>query len=127
MMAQLIRFLIVGGLATVVNYIIFFILYKQFNIYYNLASAIGFLSGLLVGYPLNKKWTYQADSSDKSQILRYGGVYACSLIISIGCLEFFVQVAGVSPVYANVGAIVVTTCCNFIGTKYFVFNNKSSA
>ena len=73
------KFGIVGMLSTIFNYSIFAFLYKIISVYYIVSSVIGYVSGLLLGYLLNKNWTFvsQVDKS-KSYIIGYIAVYADS-------------------------------------------------
>ena len=113
-----------GILSTVFNYGIFAFLYKIVSVHYILSSMIGYVSGLLLGYLLNKNWTFiaQVDKS-KSYIVGYITVYAISLVSSQALLLFLVEILLINPLYANVLAIVLSTVMNFLGTNFFVFKN----
>jgi putative flippase GtrA len=118
------KFGIVGILSTVFNYGVFAFLYKIVRFHYILSSIIGYASGLLLGYQLNKNWTFiaQVDKS-KSYIVGYITVYAVSLVSSQAFLLFLVEILLINPMYANVLAIVLSTVMNFLGTNFFVFQN----
>jgi len=60
------KFGIVGILSTTFNYGIFVVLYKIISIHYIVSSVTGYVSGLLLGYLLNKNWTFSAQV-DKSK------------------------------------------------------------
>ena len=85
---------------------------------------IGYVSGLLLGYLLNKNWTFisHVDKS-KSYIVGYISVYAISMVSSQSFLLFFVEIMLINPLYANVLAIVLSTAMNFLGINFFVFKN----
>jgi len=115
------RFLIVGGLSTVINYSIFLLLY-WFGLNYLSASAVGFLSGVFFGYILNKNWTYSVVGETAPGLaVRYVFVYLLSLFSGLGFIYVVVDLGGVSPLLGNVASILVTTFLNFIGTRFFVF------
>ena len=118
------KFGIVGILSTVFNYGVFAFFYKIINVHYILSSITGYVSGLLLGYQLNKNWTFiaQVDKS-KSYIVGYITVYAVSLVSSQAFLLFLVEILLINPMYANVLAIVLSTVMNFLGTNFFVFQN----
>lgn len=118
---HLLRFLIVGGIATVVNYLVFYLILKKGG-QYQVASACGFLAGVGVGFPLNKAWTYQHSSSVSARLFyKYSAVYLASLLINIYTLGMLVGHFKLDARIANVIAIIVTTITNFIGTKFWVF------
>jgi len=118
------KFGIVGILSTIFNYGVFAFLYKIISLHYIVSSVTGYVSGLLLGYLLNKNWTFiaQVDKS-RSYIVGYITVYAVSLVSSQAFLFFLVELLLINPLYANILAIVLSTIMNFLGTNLFVFKN----
>jgi len=122
------RFLVVGGASTVINYGIFFLLYRYTAVPYAWASTIGYVSGLLFGYVLNRSWSFVSVLGN--QIKEFGlyfAVYAVGLGVNILILETAVRGAGLSPLAANILAITASTLTNFFGCKYIVFNQNAHA
>lgn len=117
---DIVRFLCVGVMSTIINYIIFYMLLQQLYVNYMLSSAIGFVSGILFGYILNKSWTYRTKKSNSEVFTKYICVYLFSLFLGLCCLRFLVY-WGVDCLIANTLIIIMTTCTNFIGTKFWVF------
>ena len=118
------KFGMVGILSTIFNYGVFAFLYKIVHVHYILSSIIGYVCGLLLGYLFNKNWTFisQVDKS-KSYIIGYITVYSVSLLLSQTFLFFLVEVLLITPLYANIAAIILSTLINFLGTNIFVFKN----
>jgi putative flippase GtrA len=123
---QATRYLVVGGLATTLNYVLFFILYKYAGVNYLISSATGFIVSVLAGYVFNKKWTFGANNSSTKQVVKYFLVYLISLFLSVFLLKLTVDIGGIKPEYGNIISIAFTTCTNFIGLKYLVFNRQVS-
>ena len=122
MKRQFLRFIVVGLISTAVSYGVFFIALHFFSLYYLVSSALGFFSGVVVGFFCNKSWTFEAsDKSHKDIIAKYFLVYLISLFIGMGCLKILVDFFHLSPELANFLIIGVTTCTNFIGVKFLVF------
>ena len=116
------RFLVVGVISTVINYAIYFLMIRGLEINYLVSSASGFLSGVVVGYFLNKNWTYSvSEPTNIIMVARYLAVYVISLVAGLAFLYVLVDKFSVHPLVANVAAIMLTTCTNFLGTKFFVF------
>ncbi len=118
------KFSVVGIVSTVFNYGVFAFIYKIGNVQYLISSVTGYLCGLLIGYQINKNWTFtgQVDKS-KIYIVSYISVYAVSLGSSQIFLLFLVEILSVNPMYANILVIVLSTLMNFLGTYFFVFKN----
>ncbi|MCH9753761.1 MAG: GtrA family protein [Alphaproteobacteria bacterium] len=116
------KFIIVGSYSTIINYGIFYISLELLLINYIIASAIGFISGVFAGYSFNRKWTFSIRSERKKiEIIQYYSVYIFSLILGLLLLKIFVSVVNIDPKVANIIAIGITTCTNFIGIKMVVF------
>lgn len=119
---QFVRFIIIGVFSTVVNYLAFYLLFHQASFNYMLASAFGFILGVVVGYSLNKYWTFEVGRDAQDQfVYKYGAVYLASLLLGLLFLKFLVGSLDLPPDFANFVTIGLTTCTNFIGVKYFVF------
>ncbi|MCP4050644.1 MAG: GtrA family protein [bacterium] len=118
------KFIVVGILCTIVNYLVFFVLLDFLHWHYLLSSGTGFFSGVLVGYFFNRAWTFQIEDKSKTLLIKYSFVYICSLIISLAFLRLSVGVLGVNAKIANVIAIGITTCTNFSGIKFWAFGKR---
>ncbi len=119
---EFLRFIVVGVLSTIVNYGVFYVLLRGFDVSYLIASAAGFLSGVGVGYRLNKSWTYAHQGrSSLALTMKYLAIYAVSLALGLAFLAELVNSLGLDARLANVLTIGLTTMTNFIGTKFWVF------
>lgn len=116
------RFLIVGVASTCVNYGTYMLVYLVLMMSYDLAFIIGFLSGVACGYLLNRAWAFQVKLGDhRRDVWRYLTVYITSLSIGLTCVRWAVKGLGVDPIAANLCAILVTTCINYVGIRFWVF------
>ncbi|MDG1436751.1 MAG: GtrA family protein [Rickettsiaceae bacterium] len=119
---QFYRFIVVGVWSTIINYGIFIALLELMDINYLLASAMGFISGVFAGYGFNRKWTFKVEAKKgNAEIIKYYIVYSASLVLSLAFLHGVVDVLGLDPKIANILAVGLTTCTNFIGIKIMVF------
>ena len=119
---QFLKFIVVGLFSAIINYGLFYLLLKMANINYLISSLCGFIAGVFGGFYLNKNWTYN-DKNNKSNSLlwKYFSLYLFSLLISLIFLKITVEYIGLNAEIANLLAIGITTCINFIGTKFVVF------
>lgn len=124
---QLSRFILVGSLSTVVNYAVFFGTAYLLQVYYIAASMIGYVSGLGVGYALNRNWTFSAHKATTKQYHEMGlyiGVNVTSLVLSLLLLHVLVDWVGLPAWFSNIMAIGLSTTTNFIGLKFVVFRSR---
>lgn len=122
MTVSFLRFLAVGLVSTAVNALMFFMLLTWLHVDYRISSVAGFLSGVVIGYVLNKRWTYSSSAPSSARTLvAYGSVYVVSMILSLAVIQTLVEGLSVSPAAANLLSICLTTLTNFLGTRFFVF------
>lgn len=101
----------------------FFVLYRFFNVYYPIAHAIGYITGVLFGYAFNRSWTFiSVIAKKKWELLLYITVYVTSLLLSVAALQIIVEYIHINPLIANIFAIGVSMVTNFLGCKYLVFD-----
>jgi putative flippase GtrA len=122
---EIILFLIVGGVSTVVNYLVFLLSFKIAGIWYLISSWIGYFAGVLFGYLLNSIYTFNAGSQISGKnIASYLGIYLLSLLIGTVLLYAFVEFGKITPLISNILVICQTTVTNYLGCKFFVFRKK---
>lgn len=122
LIGQALRFGIVGGLATAVNFLLFLGLLHLLNVNSVLSSAGGYIGGLLLGFPLNRKWTFKSEK--KGTFIKYICVYMVSLGTSLLLFWLLNTSLQVNVHVTEVITVCYTTGVNFIGTKLWVFRLK---
>jgi pentose-5-phosphate-3-epimerase/putative flippase GtrA/broad specificity phosphatase PhoE len=122
--SQFLKFCFFGGISTIINYLFFFLLYK-IGINYLVSSACGYISGVFVGFILNRRFTFKSTSKKYAiEITKYFAVYAVSLVLGLAFLKFQVNLE-VPVLLANIFTIALTTLTNFVGSKYLVFEKHT--
>lgn len=118
---EFIGFVLAGGAATVLNYLVFLVL-LSFSFQYLLASAIGFVSGIGVSFTINKMWVFSDSTSNQTRFVRYLVAYVFALAGQLSLLEVLVQF-GIRPEISNIIAISIVVVINFFVVRKFVFRN----
>lgn len=116
---ELIRFLVGGGSAVMVDYIIYRF-FMQAGLDRNFAKAISFIGGSIVGFIINKLWTFESKRFSRQEIIKYIILYSCTSAINTEVNRLVLLVAAVE-LLAFLCATGASTVLNFIGQKYFVF------
>ena len=123
--AQFIRFCIVGTVNTVVNFSAFQLL-LILKAHYLFSSVTGFISGVIVSYFLNRRWTFglrtKSTVSESVKFFFVNGVaLAFNSITMLVCVEFFSLIKQIAWCIA----IFVSLNVNFFGSKFWAFRTKS--
>lgn len=116
---QVNRFIMVGVLSTFLNYSVFYLLLFWFS--YLFASSAGYITGVCLGYFLNKGWTFEVFDTGHVVTVKYFLIYLFSLILGLLILYFLVDLMKMNPKFANIFNIFFTTISNFLGLKFLVF------
>ena len=108
--------LVVGVMGTVINYLVFYLIYSIWNVHYILASIVGYISGLFLGFYLNKEWTFRDDHVFSGNPW-CSDIYVCMDLRWSGVLVLYLiaEIANVDPLFGYIVSIFCSTALNFCG------------
>lgn len=128
MVMQFLKFGLVGVLNTSMHYAIFFLLFSFFGLHYMMSSAIGYASGLLNSYFLNRIWTFRSRyCNKKKEFAKFVFVNGVSLGVNLAVLKLLVVYGALQPEMAQIIAILFSMTANFAGNRFWTFNSSSGA
>lgn len=120
---ELLRYIICGGVTTVINLVLFYILTKWGHFYYLLANIIGYYCAVLINFWLNWKWVFKNEEqkSTSHKLIEFVKLRSASLVADTGL--FFVLVSILKcPLYpSRIGLSAVIILINYIWSKYKIF------
>jgi putative flippase GtrA len=118
--AQLVRFSVVGGLNTALHFVIFVVLFRALGVPMLLASGVGYCTGVINSYFMNRNWTFKAQGApNRAEFLRFSLVNAAALGLNLAVLKACSGSVGLLPELAQAVAIVVSLATNFLGNKFW--------
>ena len=121
MRGEFVRFAVVGVLQNGLNVAVF-ALATVLGMHYRVAAVVAALAALLASFALNRGWTFPGRTAPiHHQGARYALVFASAVALGIVLLTFFVEVAGLPEVAAQVTAIVVVAPLSFLVQRAWVF------
>ncbi len=124
LVSSVVKFAVVGGTATLFNYLIFYILHSHFQVNYLVAWVTGYVSGLVLGFFLNNFWTFERRPYSLGLILGYLTIYLISLGLSTLFMKITVGRFHLNPFLMPVFAIGISTVFNFVGLKTVIYKNE---
>ena len=115
---EIIRFGIVGILATVIHYGIYWILQQYIN--HNIAYTLGYGISFICNFFLTARFTFKKKATVKKGI-GFGLSHLCNYLIQLGLLNLFIYIGinkGLAPIFVFAIAIPI----NFLLVR-FVFKH----
>lgn len=129
---QILRFGVVGGLNTLVDYGTFNLLVVVFGLNPVAANPISVTAGIINSFIWNKHWTFASGGWHRwyRQALLFVIISVIGLLINTGGLSLLLHLTGAESVLAvnlqKLAASVVSLTWNFIGYRFLVFRGTRS-
>lgn len=126
---SLLKYIVVGISAVIVDYGSFYILYSKFNAGLVLANSIGFVLGLCASFFLNRIWSFKSSGYSKKaahQLAAYLTLAVVNLVVTNLLIVGMVKL-GIPALIAKLIAIAMTTIWNYLLFKFIIFKADDSA
>jgi len=124
---SVLRYLLIGGTASVTEYISFLLLLRVLNYPVIVANGLSFCLGLAVSFILNRLWTFPGIFHKRTthQLALYVSLALINLLLTLGLVGLF-RLMGINPLVGKLIAMAITSLWNFIIFKQFIFNHRLS-
>jgi len=126
--ASFLRFVLVGVINTLVGTAIMFVFYNIFHFGYWFSSASNYVLASILSYFLNKYYTFQSKGDDWRSVLRFVINISVCYLLAYGIakpLMRWILSGTTQTIQENVAMLtgmVLFVAFNYIGQKFFVFN-----
>ena len=116
---EIFKFLVGGGTAVIIDFLVYKILMIM-GIERTIAKTISFICGSIVGFIINKYWTFKSPKFQIKEILKYTILYIITAFINSQVNKYTLLLFG-SEFFAFLCATGVSTILNFLGQKFLIF------
>ena len=116
---EILRFGIVGVVATLLHYVIYWILQHWINV--NVAYTIGYLISFLANYILSARFTFRKKTTASNGI-GFAGAHLCNYLLQMVLLNLFLWI-GVSKQWAPLPVYCIAVPVNFLLVR-LVFSRR---
>lgn len=120
---QFIKYCISGLAVAAIEYIAFFVLYKQIGLWHITSNSLAMAIGFLVSFLLNRYWSFKSKANIFRQIAVYGMMFVINLLISNVFMFIFSDNLGVAPPLSKLLVMMMIGMWNFIIYKKVIYCN----
>lgn len=120
---QLLRYMLVGGAATLVDLSLFSVLIYIYSIHYNLAICAGFFLGVFVNFMLCNAFVFSLGKiSFKNALMRHYIASLAGFLINFTLFQFWQEaVISTRPILGRIVVAALTFVFNFFAFRRFSF------
>ena len=120
---RFVRFCLVGVVNTTINYAVYLLLWAGLGVPYLVAGPVGFLSGAVTGFFLNRGWTFRSRIATGEGVVRYLAVQLVNLASHWSTQWFAGEIVGIPKGWTQLAGIGVSLFVNFFLLRLFVFRD----
>lgn len=121
---KLLRFAIVGGIATLVQYGTLIVSVEHWHWHAVVASSAGYLLSAVANYLLNYYFTFRSGNLHRVAALRFAVVAAAGLALNALAMALLAEKLRLPYLWAQVLATVVTLIWNFWANSRWSFGSR---
>lgn len=125
-MKQFSRFLLVGGINTALGYAVIFGGMYLGGLAPEISNAIGYMTGLLVSYFLNRNFTFRSARRQSTEFARFVFVFLVAYAANLMVLLILVRGAGVHAALSQVISGVIYVGVAYLLNKNYVFKSSEA-
>lgn len=121
---ELINYVVVGGLTTLVNFVVYFFC-THVQIHYLIANVVAWVFAVLFAYVANRKYVFKSEGNDqKSEFVQFVSLRAITLIVESLLLLVCIQMLSIDENIAKIIVSIVTVIGNYVFCKFMIFKPK---
>lgn len=121
--SQLFRYVMTGGMTTVINYILFLAL-TGFSINYLIANSIAWLGAVIFSYFANRQVVFHSKGNRRQEFLKFFLLRLGTLVVENVLLFTFVDFLGIGELPAKIFVSVITVILNYGACKFGIFTER---
>lgn len=121
---EVILYLVVGILTTIINILSFFLFETIFHIYYVYSNVLAWALAVLFSYFASRKYVFNQVSNQDNHIksfVLFVSMRLLTLVLEIAFLFVLIDVFSINTLASKVATNVIVLVLNYLFSKYLVF------
>ncbi|MBR5773224.1 MAG: YfhO family protein, partial [Clostridia bacterium] len=124
---EIISYVIFGVLTTVVNFLVYFLLYNLFNINYIVSNTVAWIAAVVFAYFTNKRFVFndtdECDGDNVRKFLTFTAGRLLTFLIETLWLTITISMFRMNANVSKVAVAVIVVIVNYFISKFFVFSD----
>lgn len=125
---EMILYVFFGGLTTLVNWGMYWLLNDVFHIHYLWATAIAYISSVLFSYVTNRIWVFESKVSGVRgiavEMAKFFASRGATFLLDLFCMYVGVDLLHINDKLMKLLSNVIVIIVNYILSKLFIFRRK---
>lgn len=125
---EMILYVFFGGLTTLVNIIVFFVMNTLMGIHYLIANAAAWILSVLFAYVTNRRWVFKSKCRGISAVFKEFAMFVGARVMSgagdMLIMFLCVDVISVPSLVAKILSNVFVVIFNYLFSKLIIFREK---
>lgn len=123
---QIFKFVIVGGIATIIDWLVYYILFNYLNMNPLIANIFSFAVSVVYNYTASVKWIFEVDKnkSKKKIFVEFIVLSLIGLLLTEILLVIFINGMKLSEMLSKIIATAIVMVFNFITRKIFLEQDR---
>lgn len=124
---QIVKFVVVGGLSFVLDFIIYFVLTQFLAVYYLIAGFLSFTISLIFNYLMSMKFVFKSKDSLKktTEFSIFASLSVMGLGLNLLCLYILVDLFFMNDLWAKIVVAGIVMVFNFVTRKLFLEHKEN--
>lgn len=124
---EIINYLIVGGLTTVVSLAVYYgcvltFLNPDHALQLQAANILSWIAAVTFAYFTNRRYVFESTNRNRLKEATYFyGSRIVTLLMDMGCMFFMVTLCGLNDKVTKIVVQIIVTVGNYVLSKFFVF------
>ncbi len=123
------RYIVVGGCTTLVNFVVFTLCCRVFSIEVNVSNVLSVICSILFAYVANKLAVFRSHCPTKRALLlefsKFVGARLITMIIEVGGVFVLYTLLKQDELLAKLATQIIVLVANYIISKFLVFTNQT--
>lgn len=127
---EVINYLVFGGLATIVNFVSYYLFARILQIDEIVSSVLSWFCSVLFAYVTNKLFVFESRKDTKIEVLKEMVIFFLARIVSgilcdVGTFALMVKVFKINDIVAKLLTQVMVVIVNYIFSKLIIFKKDT--